>query len=306
MSGGGKGGEKTQQTEIPQWLRDPATRNLARAEAVQQLPYMPYYGADVAAFTPTQNAAFDANIGAAEAFGLIAPNTLTATSGMPTPTDYDGFSGYSSQPMYESALAELKAQQPGAVGQYNTLFGNYQASGGGSSGGGSPFRGYTDGGGSRAGFDDSDGTPSGYSPSGDRSASWYRNRNPNDLVAASQEAATAGDMHTAYVLDHLRWRQENKIGDLDIFNTNYPGNTIVGTDGKSYTIPSDKEKLDAGLVLPVIQKVSPYNLVSNVIDKWQQEDGGGAAPATDTSTDTSSGFSYSGDISDTDDMGYGL
>jgi len=120
---GGKGGSETTKTEIPAWIRDPAIRNLARAEAVQRIPYMPYYGPDVAAFTPTQNAAFDQNIGAAEAFGLLAPDTLTATSGMPTPTDFDGFTGYSSQPMYESALAELKAKQPGAVAQYDALFG---------------------------------------------------------------------------------------------------------------------------------------------------------------------------------------
>ena len=121
---GGKGGSETTETTIPAWIRDPAIRNLARAEAVQRIPYMPYYGPDVAAFTPTQNAAFDQNIGAAESFGLLgAGHGLTATSGMPTPTDYDGFTGYSSQPMYESALAELKAKQPGAVAQYDALFG---------------------------------------------------------------------------------------------------------------------------------------------------------------------------------------
>ena len=139
MSGGGKGGKKTEETTIPQWIRDPAIRNLARAEAVQQLPYMPYYGPEVAAFTPAQNAAFDANIGAAEAFGLLAPNTLTATSGMPTPEEFaGGFTGYSSQGLYDQALNELKAKQPGAVAQYNALFGNavpapvYPSSGGGS------------------------------------------------------------------------------------------------------------------------------------------------------------------------------
>lgn len=121
--GGGKGGSKTQETTIPAWIRDPAIRNLQRAEDVQRIEYMPYYGADVAAFTPTQNAAFDANIGAAEAFGLLAPNTLTATTGMPEPTDFNGFSAYSSQPLYESALAELKANQPEAVAQYDALFG---------------------------------------------------------------------------------------------------------------------------------------------------------------------------------------
>ena len=141
MSGGGKGGKKTQETTIPDWLRGPAERNLQRAEAVQQIEYMPYYGPDVAAFTPAQNAAFDANIGAAEAFGLLAPNTLTATSGMPTPTDWDGFSGYSSQPIYESALAELNAKQPGAVAQYNALFGNQVPAINWGGGGGSRFRG---------------------------------------------------------------------------------------------------------------------------------------------------------------------
>ena len=141
-SGGGKGGKKTQETTIPEWLRGPAERNLQRAEAVQQIEYMPYYGPDVAAFTPAQNAAFDANIGAAEAFGLLAPNTLTATSGMPTPTEYaGGFSGYSSQPIYESALAELKAKQPGAVAQYDALFGNTVPAPNYGGGGGGRFRG---------------------------------------------------------------------------------------------------------------------------------------------------------------------
>ena len=125
MSGGGKGGKKTTEKALPDWLRGPAERNLQRAEAVQQIEYMPYYGPEVAAFTPAQNAAFDANIGAAEAFGLLAPNTLTATSGMPTPTEYaGGFTGYSSQGLYDQALNELKAKQPGAVAQYNALFGN--------------------------------------------------------------------------------------------------------------------------------------------------------------------------------------
>jgi hypothetical protein len=142
--GGGKGGSETTTTTIPDWIKQPAIRNLQRAEDVQRIEYMPYYGPDVAAFTPTQNAAFDANIGAGEAFGLLAPgHGLTATSGMPTPTDWDGFTGYSSQPMYESALAELKAKQPGAVAQYDALFGanvptqrNYSGGGGGRGGGG--------------------------------------------------------------------------------------------------------------------------------------------------------------------------
>ena len=122
--GGGKGGSKTTETTIPDWIKDPAVRNLQRAEDVQRIEYMPYYGADVAAFNPMQNAAMNNNIATAQSFGLLDPNsTLTAESGMPTPTDFDGFSGYSSQPMYESALAEMKAKQPDASAQYDALFG---------------------------------------------------------------------------------------------------------------------------------------------------------------------------------------
>ena len=122
---GGKGGSKSTETTIPDWIKDPAIRNLQRAEDVQRLEYMPYYGADVAAFNPMQNAAMNNNLDTAKAFGLLDPNsTLSATSGMPTPTDFDGFSGYSSQPLYESALAELKTNQPDAVAQYDALFGS--------------------------------------------------------------------------------------------------------------------------------------------------------------------------------------
>lgn len=73
--GGGKGGSQTQQVAIPQWIADPASRNLARAEQAQRIGYMPYYGPDVAAFTPMQEAAMQANISAAEAFGLAQPGT---------------------------------------------------------------------------------------------------------------------------------------------------------------------------------------------------------------------------------------
>ena len=67
MSGGGKGGSNTQTTEIPKWIEKPAIRNIARAEDIQRIPYMPWYGPDVASFNPVQQAAMQSNIGAAEA-----------------------------------------------------------------------------------------------------------------------------------------------------------------------------------------------------------------------------------------------
>ena len=122
--GGGKGGSETTKTEVPDWIKQPAIRNLQRAEDVQRIEYMPYRGPEVAAFNATQNAAMNNNIGAAEAFGLLGANHgLTAQTGMPTPTDFNGFSGYSSMPIYDQALADTKAAQPDAVAQYDALFG---------------------------------------------------------------------------------------------------------------------------------------------------------------------------------------
>mgnify|MGYP005996290501 CR=1 FL=1 len=122
--GGGKGGSETTKTEVPDWIKQPAIRNLQRAEDVQRIAYMPYRGPEVAAFNATQNAAMNNNIATAKAFGLLDPNsTLTATTGMPTPTDFNGFSGYSSMPIYNQALADTKAAQPEAVALYDSLFG---------------------------------------------------------------------------------------------------------------------------------------------------------------------------------------
>jgi len=146
--GGGKGGSKKTETTIPEWVRAPADRNLQRAEAVQQIKYMPYTGGQVAALTPTQEAAMNNNISTAQAFGLLDPNsTLTATSGMPTPTTYDnGMKGYGSIGLYDQALAELTARDPANMAAYNNLFGNVvpanvaRGGGGGGGGGASPSR----------------------------------------------------------------------------------------------------------------------------------------------------------------------
>ena len=119
--GGGKGGSQTQQVEIPDWVRDPSIRNLARAEEAQKIGYMPYYGPDVAAFNPTQQAAMQSSYDTAAAFGLV-PQGGNVMAGVPQAQDYGGVMGYSSAPLYEQALAELKARNPETVAQYDKLF----------------------------------------------------------------------------------------------------------------------------------------------------------------------------------------
>jgi len=121
--GGGKGGGQTQKVEIPKWIEEPATRNLARAEAAQKIGYQPYYGPDVAAFNPTQLAAMQSNIGAAEAFGLLQPGQVTAAQGMPAPQTFAGGQmGYSSAPLFEQAVAEMQARDPAQAAAYSDLF----------------------------------------------------------------------------------------------------------------------------------------------------------------------------------------
>ena len=219
---GGKGGSTTEETALPAWLREPAIRNLQRAEDVQRIPYMPYYGADVAAFTPAQNAAFDTNIGAAEAFGLISPGSMTPTSGMPEPTEFaGGFKGYSSQPLYEQALAELKNQQPDAVAQYDALFGGNVPTqnnpGGGGAGGGAGAVPRPGAGGNVMG---------------------------HTAYATAEDAMAAGDYWSAYRKDHQQWRDNQGIyaggkgkqpGQSD---TDYPGRIDLG-------IRSDAQQLIA-------------------------------------------------------------
>ena len=118
---GGKGGGQSTKTEIPVWAEEATKRNLARAEDVQRIGYMPYYGPDVAAFNPTQQLAMQNNMDAAAAFGLASPGQ-NAMAGMPRATNYNGIQGYSSGGLYEQAVAEFERNKPGYAREYNDLF----------------------------------------------------------------------------------------------------------------------------------------------------------------------------------------
>lgn len=129
--GGGKGGSQTQtsQVEIPDWLESEARQNIDTARDVASLGYVPYYGPDVAAFTPMQNAAFDNTNTAAGAFGMG-----TGGTGMPEPTTYaNGVQGYSSAPLYQQSLNALQQNAPG---QYDAITGMFIDPTTGAAGGG--------------------------------------------------------------------------------------------------------------------------------------------------------------------------
>jgi len=108
-----KGGSTSTSVEIPKYIEDAAKRNLNRAEGIAGLGYVPYYGADVAAFTPMQEAAFGSTNMAAGAFGMPTVGASELT-GMPEAQTFaGGMRGYSSAPMYEQSLQELQTKRPG-------------------------------------------------------------------------------------------------------------------------------------------------------------------------------------------------
>lgn len=118
---GGKGGSQTTQVEVPQYIEDAARANLAQGREVSRIGYTPYYGPDVAAFSPMQTAAMQNAADFASAFGM-GPQ-IDVTAGMPQAQEYaGGIRGYSSAPLYEQAVAELAARRPAQAALIESQF----------------------------------------------------------------------------------------------------------------------------------------------------------------------------------------
>jgi hypothetical protein len=128
---GGKGGSQTTAVEVPPYVSDAARRNLARADQIAGIGYTPYFGADVAAMTPMQQAAMQGTNQMASAFGL--PSVSDPMAGMPQAQDFGGMQAYSSAPMYEQSLQSLAENRPE---QYQAMEGMFNPTGGTSYGGG--------------------------------------------------------------------------------------------------------------------------------------------------------------------------
>ncbi len=119
---GGKGGSTTSQVQIPEYIEAAAQRNLNKAERISQLGYVPYYGPDVAALTPMQQASMRNVANTAGAFGLQT-TAGQDVYGMPEPTTYaGGVRGYSSAPMFEQAQAELARRRPAQKSYIDSFF----------------------------------------------------------------------------------------------------------------------------------------------------------------------------------------
>lgn len=118
---GGKGGSSKSQTTIPKWIEDPAVRNIARAEDVAKMGYQPYYGPEVAAFSPMQVAGMQSAADAATAFGM-APQ-MNVMSSIPQPTEYaGGIQGYGSGDIFDQTVNEFQKRQPQQAQLYSSQF----------------------------------------------------------------------------------------------------------------------------------------------------------------------------------------
>tara|TARA_R110002153_G_scaffold131809_2_gene280809 strand:- start:8 stop:577 length:570 start_codon:yes stop_codon:yes gene_type:complete len=121
---GGKGGSKSTQIEIPEYLETAARNAVNRGTDVSELGYMPYYGPDVAGFTPMQQASFQNTADVSSAFGIQPQmSQQDIMGGMPPATQYaGGVTGYSSGDLYDQAVNELGERRPGQVAAYDDLF----------------------------------------------------------------------------------------------------------------------------------------------------------------------------------------
>ena len=121
---GAKGGSQTTSVEVPEYIERAAQRNLNRADKISKMGYVPYYGPDVAAFSPMQQSAFQNTADTASAFGMASPSSQQdIMGGMPAPTTYaGGVQGYSSAPMFEQAQDELARRRPAQKSYIDSFF----------------------------------------------------------------------------------------------------------------------------------------------------------------------------------------
>ena len=117
-----KGGTTSQNTQIPAWLESAVIENINKARDASQIGYVPYYGPDVAAFSPMQQQSMRSTGDAASAFGL-APQGFDGTAGIPQAQTFaGGIQGYSSAPLYEQSLDKLFAERPAQYRAINDMF----------------------------------------------------------------------------------------------------------------------------------------------------------------------------------------
>lgn len=99
-----------QENRIPRYLEEAGQLAVEEAKKIKEMGYLPYFGPEVAAINPYEQAMAQ-NVGSmASAFGLAAPAAMDM-SGVDTATS-GGVTGYTTAPAYFAALERLKETRP--------------------------------------------------------------------------------------------------------------------------------------------------------------------------------------------------
>ena len=223
-----KGGSTTSAVTIPEYIEAAAQRNLNKAERISQIGYTPYYGPDVAAFTPMQQAGFQNTADLAGAYGMAAPSSQQdIMGGMPAPTTYaGGVQGYSSAPMFEQSLQTLGERRPGQKAYIDSFFID-PYSGGGSAGNFAPidYTGYqTNAAAARAGGGDGAGAGGGVVGSG-QTASTGSDGTSGSWVSDQETYGAPGGFLGGSSQVETDYINNPNISDEDFWNTFESGNT---------------------------------------------------------------------------------
>jgi hypothetical protein len=125
--GGGKGGqsESSSTVKLPENIEKIAEENLALADRIGEIGYVPYQGNTVAAFTPQQQAVMQNTSDAASAFGMGNGSSQAAAAGVDPftgmamdPNMSGGVLGYSPYAAYQDAQSQIAPGQRAAIDSF--------------------------------------------------------------------------------------------------------------------------------------------------------------------------------------------
>lgn len=114
-----KGGTTQDSVTLPKFYETALQQQIGMAGDVAQTGYVPYYGPEVAAFSPMQQASFQGTDQMASAFGM--PTTGGQQYMPQAETFAGGVQGYSSAPIYQQAVDTLSAQRPAQAQQLSSF-----------------------------------------------------------------------------------------------------------------------------------------------------------------------------------------
>lgn len=113
------GGSSSKKVTLPKFYERGLQQQIGMARDAAGTGYVPYYGPDVAAFSPMQEAAFQGTELMADAFGMPSNQGMQY---MPAPQQFEGGAmGYSSAPIFEGAQDALATNNPGQFDYINSF-----------------------------------------------------------------------------------------------------------------------------------------------------------------------------------------